>query len=145
MIQELKKIMMKAKVEKDTIKSNLISTLVAEAVMIGKNDGNRETTEAETLNVIKKFLKNVNENIKILDELGKDKTAVLREKEILEALLPKQLSAEELEKVVDGIVAKLPEKSVKMMGAVMAELKKSHDGQFDGKAASEIVKKCLSK
>ena len=145
MIQELKKIMMKAKFEKDIIKSNLISTLVAEAVMIGKNDGNRETTEAETLNVIKKFLKNINENIKILDELGKDKTAVLREKEILEALLPKQLSAQELENIVDGIVAKLPEKSVKMMGAVMAELKKAHDGQFDGKAASEIVKKCLSK
>jgi uncharacterized protein YqeY len=145
MIQELKKIMMKAKLEKDLLKSNLLSTLVAEAVMVGKNDGNRETTEAETLNIIKKFLKNVNENIKMLDELGKDKSDVLKEKEILESLLPKQLSPESLEKVVDEIVAKLPEKSAKMMGAVMAELKKTHDGQFDGKMASEIVKKCLSK
>lgn len=145
MIQELKKIMMKAKVEKDTMKSNLISTLVAEAVMIGKNDGNRETTEAETLNVIKKFLKNINENLKILDELGKDKASALKEKEILESLLPKQLSAEELEKIIDSIAAGLPEKSVKMMGAVMAELKKTHDGQFDGKSASEIVRKCLLK
>lgn len=145
MIQELKKIMMKAKLEKDLLKSNLLSTLVAEAVMVGKNDGNRETTEAETLNIIKKFLKNVNENIKMLDELGKDKSDVLKEKEILESLLPKQLSPESLEKVVDEIVAKLPEKSPKMMGAVMAELKKTHDGQFDGKMASEIVKKCLSK
>lgn len=145
MIQELKKIMMKAKLEKDLLKSNLLSTLVAEAVMVGKNDGNRETTEAETLNIIKKFLKNVNENIKMLDELGKDKNDVLKEKEILESLLPKQLSPENLEKVVDEIVAKLSEKSPKMMGTVMAELKKTHDGQFDGKMASEIVKKCLSK
>lgn len=145
MIQELKKIMMKAKIEKDLLKSNLLSTLVAEAVMVGKNDGNRETTEAETLNIIKKFLKNVNENIKLMDELGKDKSDVLKEKEILESLLPKQLSPESLEKVVDEIVAKLPERSPKMMGAVMAELKKTHDGQFDGKMASEIVKKCLSK
>lgn len=145
MIQELKKIMMKAKIEKDSLKSNLISTLVAEAVMVGKNDGNRETTEAETLNVIKKFLKNVNENIKILEELGKDRSEVLKEKEILESLLPKQVSAEGLEKIVDGIIAKLPERSPKMMGAVMAELKKNHDGQYDGRMASEIVKKCLLK
>ena len=145
MIQELKKIMLKAKIEKDSFKSTLVSTLVAEAIMVGKNDGNRETTEAETINIIKKFLKNTNENIKLLDELAKDKTAALREKEILESLLPKQLSPENLEKVVDEIIAKLPEKSLKMMGAVMAELKKSHDGQFDGRMASEIVKKCLSK
>ncbi|HNW82378.1 MAG TPA: GatB/YqeY domain-containing protein [bacterium] len=144
MIQELKKMMMKAKLEKNLLKSNLLSTLVAEAVMVGKNEGNRETTEAETLNIIKKFLKNVNENIKMLDELGKDKNDALKEKEILESLLPKQLSSEDLEKVVMEIVAKLPEKSPKMMGAVMAELKKNHDGQFDGKMASEAVKKCLS-
>lgn len=145
MIQELKKMMMKAKVEKDPFKSSLLSTLIAEAVMVGKNDGNRETTEGETLNVIKKFLKNINENMKILEEMGKDKTDALKEKEILESLLPKQMSAEVLEKAVDAIVATLPERSVKMMGAVMAELKKKHDGQFDGKMASEIVKKCLLK
>ena len=45
MIAELKKAMMKAKMEHDTLKNNLLSTLVGEAVMVGKNDGNRETTE----------------------------------------------------------------------------------------------------
>lgn len=145
MISNLKKLMMKSKIEKDSLKSNLLSTLIAEAVMVGKNDGNRETTDGETLNVIKKFLKNINENIKILDELQKDKSAALREKEILESLLPSQLNAEQLEEVVDKIVAMFPERSPKMMGTVMAELKKKHDGQFDGKMASDLVKKCLMK
>jgi uncharacterized protein YqeY len=118
---------------------------VAEAAMVGKNDGNRATTDQETINIIKKFIKNANENIKILDEMGKDKSAVIKEKEILESFLPKQLSPEELETIIDGIAAALPERSVKMMGAVMAELKKKYDGQFDGRLASETVKKCLLK
>ena len=55
------------------------------------------------------------------------------------------MSETELETVVDGIVATLPEKSMKMMGKVMGELKAKHNGLFDGKMASNIVKKCLSK
>ena len=83
MINELKKAMMKAKMEHDTAKSNLLSTLVAEAAMVGKNDGNRATTDQETINIIKKFIKNANENIKILDEMGKDKSAVKRKRRYL--------------------------------------------------------------
>ena len=144
LLGELRKMMMKAKLEKDTVKGNLLATLIAEAVMVGKNDGNRETTDAETIAMIKKFLKNVNENLALMDEMGKDKTESLREKEILESLLPKQLSEEELEKVIVEIVATLPDKSPRQMGAVMAELKKKYDGQFDGKTASGLVKKALS-
>jgi len=144
LLGELRKMMMKAKLEKDTVKGNLLSTLVAEAVMVGKNDGNRETTDAETIAMIKKFLKNVNETLALMDEMGKDKTETLREKEILESLLPKQLSEEELAKVIEEIVATLPDKSPRQMGNVMAELKKKYDGQFDGKIASGLVKKALS-
>ena len=101
LLAELRKMMMKAKLEKDTVKGNLLSTLVAEAVMVGKNDGNRETTDAETVAMIKKFLKNVNETLTLMEEVGKDKTQVLREKEILESLLPKQLDEAELAKIIE--------------------------------------------
>ena len=144
LLGELRKMMMKAKLEKDTVKGNLLSTLVAEAVMVGKNDGNRETTDAETVAMIKKFLKNVNETLSLMDEMGKDKTEPLREKEILESLLPKQLDEAELAKIIEEIVETLPDKSPRQMGAVMAELKKKYDGQFDGKTASGLVKKALS-
>jgi len=143
MINDLKKMMMRAKIEKDTFKSSVLSTLIAEAIMVGKNDGNRETTESEVLTVIKKFLKGVNENIKLLDEMNKDKTQAQKEKEILESLLPSQLTAEQLEDEILKIVSVLPEKSAKMMGQVMGELKKKFDGQYDAKSASELVKKHL--
>jgi uncharacterized protein len=143
MINDLKKMMMKAKVERDSFKSNLLSTLISEAVMIGKNDGNRETTESEILAVIKKFLKGVNENISLLEEMGKDKSAAEKEKEILESLLPKQMDEAQMEQIIVEIIEKLPEKSTKMMGQVMGELKKKYDGQYDAKTASSIVKNHL--
>lgn len=145
MINELKKMMMKAKLEKDKVKSNLLSTLVGEAVMVGKNDGNRETTKEEILALTKKFLKGVNENLKLLEEAGKDMTSALHEKEVLESLLPKQMSESELTGAVEQIIETLPERSVKMMGKVMGELKSKYNGQFDGKMASDVVKKCLNK
>ncbi len=145
MINELKKMMMKAKLEKDKVKSNLLSTLVGEAVMVGKNDGNRETTKEEVLALTKKFLKGVNENLKLLEEAGKDMTSALHEKEILESLLPKQMSESELTGAVEQIIETLPEKSMKMMGKVMGDLKAKYNGQFDGKMASDVVKKCLNK
>ena len=97
-----------------------------------------------TIAMIKKFLKNVNETLTLMEEVGKDKTQVLREKEILESLLPKQLDEAELAKIIEEIVAVLPDRSPRQMGAVMAELKKKYDGQFDGKTASGLVKKTLS-
>jgi len=145
MIKELKKMMMKAKLEKDKVKANLLATLIGEAVMVGKNDGNRETTDQEVLDLAKQFLKGVNENIRLRDELEKDKTAALHEKEILESLLPKQMSEAEIEEAIEKIAQNLPERSMKMMGAVMGELKNKYNGLFDGKMASNIVKKCLSK
>jgi len=144
MINDLKKMMIKAKMEKDTFKSSILSTLIAEAAMIGKNDGNRETTEAEVLAVIRKFLKGVNENIKLLNEMGKDTSDAVREKELLESLMPAQFTKEQLEQKISEIISKLPEKSPKMMGQIMGELKKKYDGQYDAGTASDIVKTELS-
>jgi uncharacterized protein YqeY len=60
------------------------------------------------------------------------------EKAILEAYLPAQLGPAELEAAVRAIAAEL---GTMQIGPLMAELRKRHAGQFDGKLASEIIKK----
>ncbi len=144
LLTTLRKDMMMAKKEKDTVKANLLSTLVAEAVMIGKNDGNRETTEPEIIKLIGKFIKSTNENISILQEAGKDCETEILERDILSVYLPKQMSDDELRDAVSKIIDELGEKSPKMMGAVMGKLKAQYEGQYDGKSASGIVKSMLS-
>lgn len=141
---EARKVAIKTKAELDVLKSSLLSTLVSEINMIGKNDGNRETTIEEAMKVIQKFVKNAEETLSIAIKNNKAIEAIEAELTILKSYLPKQLSAEELESEVKAIVAELEDKSAKAMGKVMAELKARFNGQYDGKLASQIVKSNLS-
>lgn len=134
---------------RDSVKSSLLSTLYSEALNVGKNDGNRETTDKETLAVIKKFLDGVLFTIETLQFNSDDKILVaIREKDILstyiEKFQPKQLTIEELTDIISGISATLTDKSPKQMGFVMKKLKDSYDGMYQGNEASKIVKEILS-
>ena len=144
MIAQIRKDWLTARKEKRSAESALLSTLVSEITMVGKNDGNRETTKDETIKIIKKFVQNIEEIIKIKGESESDATGEKQEKEWLSRYLPKQMSESELSDIVNKIVADLPEKSMKVMGAVMGKLQKEHGGLYDGKVASKIVKQALT-
>ncbi len=142
-MQQVRKEYLEARKAKDTLKVNLLSTLIGEVEMVAKNDGNREVNEKDLLAGVKKFLKGINESIAAREKAGGDTADLVREKEILESYMPAQLSEADLEKIIGEIVAGLPEKSIKMMGKVMGELNQKHGGAFDGKLASNLVKKAL--
>ena len=144
MLDQLKKDSFTARKEKESVKANLLITVIAEAEMIGKNDGNRAPTEDEVTAVLKKFLKGLDESISALQKIGRDTSKEEEEKKIIEAYLPSQMSEEDLEKAIGEIVATLPEKSPKMMGNVMGRLKEKYPNRYDGKIASSLVKKLLS-
>ena len=143
MLDKMLKQNMTARKERDTLTSNLLTTVISEAKMIGKNDGNREPNDAEVMQVIKKFLKGINESILALEKDNRDVANAKAEKAILEDYLPKQLSEEDLKEVILKIVADLPEKSPAMMGKIMGQLKQNYENQFDGKLASKLVKEAL--
>ena len=125
--------------------ATLLTTLYSEASMIGKNAGNRESTDQEVLQVIEKFVKNANEVKNILLKNNKDVSHIENEILVLSRYLPQKMSYEELGHVIRGIIKGLTEdKSPKLMGEVMGMLKILHGGQYDGKLASEIVKKGLA-
>jgi hypothetical protein len=66
------------------------------------------------------------------------------ELQVIELFLPKQLSDEELQAAVRGIIAELGASSIKDMGKVMAVANQRFAGQADGKAVSAAVKALLS-
>jgi len=144
MLATIRKDLFEAKKNHDTVRSNLLSALLGEAAAVGKNAGNRESTPEEVMQVIRKFIKNIDETITLLEKEGKPADKEKTERAILESYLPKQLSPEELAKAIDEIVAALPERSPKMMGQVMAKLKELYNGRYDGKTANQIAKEKLS-
>ena len=132
-----------ARKAKNTPVASLLSTLYAETLMIGKNDGDRDTTEEETVAKVKAFIKNIDETLKAIPEGNEKRVGYENEKAVLEKYLPTQLSEEVLTKILGNIAAN-HEKSMKSMGKVMGELKAKYAGQFDGKLASVVVKKILA-
>jgi len=61
-----------------------------------------------------------------------------REKVLLEQYLPQQMSAEALMAAIKQIAAEIGSTQI---GPIMAKLRERHAGQFDGKLASELIRK----
>ena len=66
------------------------------------------------------------------------------EYDILTSFLPKQMSDEDTKKLCAELIAKLGASSVKDMGKIMGELKKSHSDEIDFSKAGSIIKELLN-
>ena len=67
------------------------------------------------------------------------------EYDILTAFLPKQLGEEETKKICADLITKLGTNSIKDMGKVMGELKKTHSDEIDFAKAGPMIKDLLNK
>lgn len=126
-----------------------LSMLQSEIENVGKNNGNRETTEDEAIAVLKK-IRNTDMQVKEKSVgSGRSDMAERMEEEIriIDLLLPEQMDETTLRKAIEDIIEKLVNNGIardkKMMGKVMGELKAQYAGKYDGKTASEIVKAAL--
>lgn len=127
------------------IEISLLTTLLSEAIMPGKNE-QRESTDAEVISVIKKFVKNNDECMKAAGDRRDDEWIgrLTVEREILDSFLPKQLTTDELREIVVTFVMNNGISNSKGTGIVMKMLKENYSGLYDGKIASDIVKEILS-
>ena len=66
------------------------------------------------------------------------------EYDILTSFLPKQMSEEDTKKLCAELISKLGASSIKDMGKIMGELKKSHSDEIDFSKAGSIIKELLN-
>ena len=138
-LEQLKIEQLQARKARDSVKSSLLTTLLGEL----DTDAKRSGKDADIAATVRKFMKNILENTSIARGNGDyDWLAKLeKEREILEAYLPKQLTKDQLESYLtqallhDGLNSK---------GSLMKYLKDNFTGQYDGKLAAEVVGKVLS-
>jgi len=109
----------------------------------GRNDGIDEST---LLSLLQSMIKQRQESSKIFRENGRAELADKEDGEIavINSFLPKQLSDDEVAKVVADIIAKTGAAGIKDMGKVMAELKANYAGQLDMGKAGGVIKAKLS-
>jgi len=143
LIETLRENMITARKGTDTVAKNLLVTLYAECVRVGKDKRNGETTDEECLAVIKKFYDNAKETATLLEFKVPAASNFISEMSILSDLLPKQLSDAELATEIKNIISDNGLVGAKSLGTIMAKLKAKFNGSYDGKKASEIAKGLL--
>lgn len=142
-----------ARKARDTLRAELLTTLYAEAARVGKDAGNRASTDDEVVAVVKKFYKNAEEALHALwvpEKTDLDAVRVAKrdklmmEQAVLAAYLPKQASPDEVRVAVFEAIAGLPECSGKHVGAVMSALTARFGVNFDKAAASKLAREILN-
>lgn len=149
LIEKIKQDQLAARKAKFTVVATVLTTLIGEADAIGKNAGNRQPTDVEVVAILKKFIKNLDEVIKVAGDY-RDSDACDRawdEKVVLQAYLPTQLCEPDLTEIIARIFIEdfNDARDPKLMGKVLGSLKAKYNGMYDGGMASKIVKEFLSK
>jgi len=113
---------------------------------IAKSGAEAELNDAEAAQVIRKQAKQRQDSIESFEKGGRAELAEKEREElsILNAYLPQQMNADELEKVVRETIAEVGATSKAQMGAVMKALQEKVAGRVDGKSLSAEVQKQLS-
>ena len=126
----------------------LILSSIKDLDIINRSGPNKKDTDDED---IKKLMKKmVKQRAESIDIYKKNNRADLlqveqNEYEILTGFLPKQLGEEETKKICADLIAKLGASSIKDMGKVMGELKKTHSDEIDFAKAGPMIKDLLNK
>lgn len=137
LINQIKQDQINARKAREKTRATILTTLIGEADMIGKNAGNRAPDDAEVLACIRKFIKGM-EEVKKFEHVETTE----EEQRILEEYLPQEMADCDLQDVIHGIVMERGY-GLKDMGKVMTDLRTNYTGLYDGKKAAGFVKMIL--
>jgi uncharacterized protein YqeY len=120
---------------------------VKSALLLLKTDGSgKEITSEREIQLLQKLVKQRRESIAIFEKENRTDLAEVEKEEVavIEKYLPEALSDEDLEKFIQSLILSSGASSVKDMGKVIGLASKELAGKADGRAISDMVKKCLA-
>ena len=126
----------------------LILSSIKDLDIVNRSGPNKKDTDDEDIKkLLKKMVKQRAESIDIYKKNNRTDLLEVEQNEhdILTSFLPKQLGEEETKKICGDVIAKLGASSIKDMGKVMGELKKTHSDEIDFAKAGQIIKDLLNK
>ena len=123
----------------------LIVSGIKDALIANRNKETKELTDQDVVGLLKKMIKQRNESCEVYKKAGRVELleTETKEIEIISSFLPKQLSEEDTKKLCEDVIKKIQANSIKDMGKVMGELKKTHGDVLDFSKVGSIIKTVL--
>jgi len=132
---------------KDTVALESLRA-VKSAILLALTEGGakEELAQEDEIKLLQRLVKQRKDSAAIYVQQGRQDLAEpeLKQAEIIEKFLPKQLSEAEVEAIISKLIAENGFSGMATMGQLMGLASKQLAGSADGKTISTIVKKLLS-
>ena len=131
--------------DKNVVRKNVIQMVRAAILQVEKDNG-ITLDDNQIIDIIAKESKKRKDSLADYEKSGREDliNELKEEINILAEYLPKQLSMEEVEKIVKEVIEEEGATSMKDMGKVMKAAKEKIGAASDGRTINEAVKKLLA-
>jgi uncharacterized protein YqeY len=131
--------------DKDVLTRDTIRMLMSEIKRF-EIDNKAEAGEETILSIIQKMVKQRNDSIEQFQKGGRKDLAdkEISQLEIIKKYMPAQMSAEEIELIINDVIKSTNSETMQDMGKVMGAAKSQLQGKADMSLVSDIVKQLLS-
>ena len=145
LIQEIETQLTDAMRERDDSRRDTLRLILA-SLRGAEKELQRPLHEDEELQVLQRERKKRVEAAEAFRTAGREEQADKEESEleVLEEFMPEPLSEEELEEIVDDVIAEVGATNVRDIGRVMADVMPQVAGRADGSAVSQLVREKLA-
>jgi uncharacterized protein len=134
-----------ARLAHDDTRRDALSLLLS-SLRGAEKDLQRPLKDEEALQVLQRERKRRVEAAEAFRAAGREDQAAKEEYEleVIEEFTPPQLSEEELEEIIDDVIAEVGATSLNQLGRVMADVMPQVSGRADGSVVSQLVREKLA-
>ena len=120
--------------------------LVLSSLRSAEKDLQRPLSDEEELQVLQRERKKRIEASEAFRSAGREEQAAKEDSEldVLEEFMPEPISEEDLEEIVDNVIAEVGATSIRDIGRVKADVMPQVAGRTDGSAVSQLVREKLA-
>tara|TARA_B100002019_G_scaffold133111_1_gene114458 strand:+ start:1315 stop:1773 length:459 start_codon:yes stop_codon:yes gene_type:complete len=132
--------------QKDSVKLDTLRSIKSAILIEEKSSKLNKLSDGDEIKILNRLYKQRKESYDIYKSKNREDLANIEnlQASIIQEFLPKQLTSEEVEKIIDNIILKLNPEGIKDMGKVMGFATKELLGKANGKLISVIVKNKLN-
>ena len=132
--------------QKDSVKLDTLRSIKSAILIEEKSSKLNKLSDGDEIKILNRLYKQRKESYDIYKSKNREDLANIEnlQASIIQEFLPKQLTSEEVERIIDDIILKLNPEGIKDMGKVMGFATKELLGKADGKLISVIVKNKLN-
>ncbi len=145
LIADIEQDLKESRLARDDARRDALSLLLS-ALRSAEKDLQRALSDEESLQVLQRERKKRVEAIDAYLAAGRDAQAAAEQLEldVIEEFMPDQLDEDELEEIVDNVIAEVGATSMRDLGRVMADVMPQVSGRADGSVVSQLVREKLA-